>query len=140
MSAEFAFFDTNVLLYAYTGADSAKQARAKQLIWRHTRSASILISTQVIQEFCAVGARKFGMAPSDLSKFVEALAGLPLVIIGPGHVHTALSLQETYRLSFWDALIIAAATDGRAEILLTEDLNHGQRYGSVTVRNPFLIE
>ena len=44
---------------------------------------------------------------------------------------------EQYRISFWDALIVAAAQSGGAELLFTEDLNDGQQYGSVLARNPF---
>jgi predicted nucleic acid-binding protein len=38
---------------------------------------------------------------------------------------------------FWDGLILAAAESGGAAVLFTEDLNDGQQYGAVAVRNPF---
>ena len=44
--------------------------------------------------------------------------------------------EERYQISFWDALILAAESGG-AGVVYTEDLNHGQRYGSVLVQNPF---
>ncbi len=66
-----------------------------------------------------------------------ALFYFPLIVIGPSHITSALQNEERYRISFWDALILAAAQSGEAEILYTEDLNDGQQYGTVTVRNPF---
>jgi predicted nucleic acid-binding protein len=69
---------------------------------------------------------------------VRALLDLPLVILSPSHITSAIETEERYQISFWDALILAAAQSGGAEILYTEDLNDGQQYGSVTVRNPFL--
>jgi predicted nucleic acid-binding protein len=50
---------------------------------------------------------------------------------------SAIQNEERYQISFWDALILAAADSGGAEVLYTEDLNDGQQYGSVLVRNPF---
>ena len=50
----------------------------------------------------------------------------------------ASEIQECYRLSFWDALIIAAAVKSGAETLQTEDLNAGQVFDGVTVINPFV--
>jgi predicted nucleic acid-binding protein len=45
--------------------------------------------------------------------------------------------EERHKVSFWDALILAAAESGGAEVLYTEDLNDGQQYGAVQARNPF---
>jgi predicted nucleic acid-binding protein len=42
-----------------------------------------------------------------------------------------------YQLSYWDAAIIAAAEALGARDLYSEDMNHGQIYGSVRVINPF---
>lgn len=66
------------------------------------------------------------------------LLKLPLVIIGPHHISRAMENEELYRIHFWDALILAAAESGGAEVLYTEDLDNGQRYGTVEARNPFL--
>jgi predicted nucleic acid-binding protein len=39
-------------------------------------------------------------------------------------------------VSFWDALIIQAAQAAGAEILYSEDLSDGQRFGDLRVVNP----
>ncbi len=49
----------------------------------------------------------------------------------------ALDAEARYKVSFWDALVLHAAQASGAEILYSEDLSDGQRYGSVRVMNPF---
>ena len=136
MNGPKAFFDTNVLLYMY-GGDRGKQARAKQLFREYAQSGRMLLSTQVVQEFYAAGSRKLGMPPRELREATAALLDSPLVIVGPSQITSAIQNEERYKFSFWDGLILAAAESGGSEILFTEDLNDGQQYGRVLVRNPF---
>ena len=49
----------------------------------------------------------------------------------------AIDLQKAAQLSFWDARIVQAAKAAGWERLYSEDLNAGQRFGSVVVVNPF---
>jgi predicted nucleic acid-binding protein len=132
-----AFFDTNVLLYMYGGNDRAKQARAEKLFEQCVSGERMLLSTQVVQEFYAVASRKLGMARDVAREAVFGLLSLPLVIVGPAQIAKAIENEERFRISFWDGLILAAAEAGGAGILYTEDLNDGQQYGAVLVRNPF---
>lgn len=97
----------------------------------------MLLSTQVVQEFYVAGSRRLGMPRRELQEATAALLECELVVVGPAHIMSAISMEGRYQVSFWDALILAAAESGRAEVLYTEDLNDGQRYGSVMVRNPF---
>ena len=137
MSASKAFFDTNVLLYMYSGENGSRRERSKALFRQHARAKSILLSTQVVQEFYAAGSRKLRLPARGLKDAVSDLLDLPLVSIGTTHIMEAIQLEERYRISFWDSLILAAAESGGAQLLYTEDLNDGQRYGSVLVENPF---
>ena len=137
MSVAKAFFDTNILLCMYGGGDPTKQAKAAELFRVHTRTARAVLSTQVVQEFYAVATRKLGMARDVAGRIVRSLLGLPLVVIDADSILTALAVEERYRISFWDALIVAAAEAARAQALYTEDLNDGQQYGQVVARNPF---
>src|ERR1017187_8289044 len=137
MSVAKAFFDTNILLYMYGGSDPAKQAKAAELFNAQTRTARAVVSTQVVQEFYAVATRKLGMASEVAGRIVRSLLSLPLVIIDADSILTALAMEERYQISFWDALIVAATEAAGAQVLYTEDLNDGQQYGQVVVRNPF---
>jgi len=49
----------------------------------------------------------------------------------------AIDLLRRYKISWWDALVINSANEPGCAVLRTEDLNHCQRYGGVTARNPF---
>ncbi|HMD49121.1 MAG TPA: PIN domain-containing protein [Bryobacteraceae bacterium] len=132
-----AFFDTNVLLYKY-GSDARKRTQATALFDEETQSANILLSTQVVQEFYAAGSRKLGIPRSQLREVTLALLDLPIIVVTAFHIARAIENEQLYTISFWDALILAAAESGGAEVLYTEDLNHGQKYGTVLVQNPFL--
>jgi predicted nucleic acid-binding protein len=131
------FIDTNVLLYMHSSEDLAKQARAQELFEYYGNLCSIVLSTQVVQEFVAAGQRKLRLPKEQLKRLVAGFLALPLVLLGPSHILRAIEHEERYQISFWDALILAAAESGGAETLFTEDLNHNQQYGSVLVRNPF---
>ena len=137
MSGGKAFFDTNVLLYMYSTSEPTKQARAQELYERYDKR-DVLLSTQVVQEFYAAGSRKLGFSPHYLRDAIEKFLVLPLVLIGPAQIIKAIENEQQFQISFWDALILAAAESGGADVLFTEDLNHGQRYGSVLAQNPFL--
>lgn len=45
-----------------------------------------------------------------------------IVANSPATILEAIEIQEQYQLSFWDALIIAAASASGSNILYTEDL------------------
>lgn len=137
LTAGKAFFDTNIFLYAHSTADLRKQAVAQQLVDRYSGQNELVLSTQVIQEFYSAGLRKLGLSRVLVKQSVIALMGFQLVVVGPPHIVKAIDNEERYRLSFWDALILAAAESAGADVLFTEDLNDGQQYGEVLVRNPF---
>ena len=136
MSGARAFFDASILLYMY-GGDAGRRAHAQELFREHAQAGRMLLSTQVIQEFYEAGAQKLGMPRHELCEAAVALLDFPLVTIGSSHIRAAIENAERYRISFWAALILSAAESGGAEVLYTEDLNHGQRYGTVVVQNPF---
>jgi predicted nucleic acid-binding protein len=137
MSAGKPFFDTNIWLYMYSDGNPSKHERAHMLYKECTAVGGILLSTQVIQEFYAAGFRKLGISRNILRAAVNSFLAMNLVVIRGQEIIAALDLEERYQISFWDALIVAAAEAGGAEVVYTEDLNDGQRYGSVVARNPF---
>jgi predicted nucleic acid-binding protein len=66
------------------------------------------------------------------------MEAFPCLPIDSGFVKIAAETSERFHLSYWDGAIIAAAQLMGAEVLYTEDLNDGQRYGTVRVCNPFV--
>jgi predicted nucleic acid-binding protein len=131
------FLDTNVLIYAVAGKDDAPQ--------KHDRAIALLekgafgVSGQVLQEFFVIAIRKpsVPLSPDAAFLWVERLSLQPCVAVDSSLVKLGIAISQRYRIDYWDGAILAAAEALSAETLYTEDLNHGQMYGSVRVVNPF---
>jgi predicted nucleic acid-binding protein len=54
----------------------------------------------------------------------------------PASIIQAFEIELRYKTSFWDALILQAAETSGADVLYSEDLSVGQKYGTVEVVNP----
>ena len=130
------FVDTNVWVYAADGADPVKQARAAALLTMH--GPDIVVSTQVLGEFYVTLTRKLLADADNVRAAVERMAGTRVVAVDVPQVMRAIDLTGQASLSYWDALIVAAAESSGCGRLLTEDLADGQRIGSVRIENPFL--
>jgi predicted nucleic acid-binding protein len=139
MSGGRSFFDTNVLIYAYSEADPERHARAVALYEEHLTAGTMLISTQVVQEFYAAASRKLKFPHETARWMARALLELPLMTVTADLIRAALEIEARYEISFWDSLILAAADAGGADVIYTEDLNHGQLYGRVMALNPFRL-
>jgi predicted nucleic acid-binding protein len=137
MSVE-GFLDTNILLYAASSSplEQDRTERALGLI----EAGNFGISTQVLQEFFVNATRKaqVAMSPRIAMEWLQCLEGRPCAVVDKQLFHLGASLSQRYKLSYWDGAIIAAAVSLSARTLYTEDLSHGQTYGSVTVTNPFI--
>src|SRR5437879_4777126 len=74
------FVDTNVLVYRFDHGEPAKRAVAKRLLDK-ALPGSLVISTQVLQEFYVVTTRKLArpLRPDQASEAVEHLSTLPVV-------------------------------------------------------------
>ena len=94
------FFDTNILLYMYNEGDPRKQARARELLHELAGHDRIVISTQVVQEFYAVGSRKLQLPRPALRTAVALLLSLPMVAITPAHIVSAIEIEGRFGMSF----------------------------------------
>lgn len=132
------FFDTNVLVYALDTRAGRKHEIADALLAEHLRAGTLVLSTQVLQETYAVLLRKLQAPPERALEAVSALAQERVVPSSASFVVDALALSIEHRLSSWDALIVQAALQARCELLFSEDLQAGRRFGSgLVVVNPF---
>ncbi|WP_309670746.1 PIN domain-containing protein [Gemmatimonas sp.] len=133
------FVDTNVLVYALDAAagDKHHQARAWMLsLWQSGRGR---VSTQVLQEFYVTVTRKLtpGLAREAAQIEARSLYSWAPIEITTAVLDRAWHIESRFQLSWWDALIVAAAQSAQCELLLTEDLQHGQLFDGVQVVNPF---
>jgi len=131
------FFDTNVLVYADDRGSGRKSSVAQALIADALRSNQGVVSTQVLQEFFVISTRKLGVPAEMARRKVELLARLDVVVVQIDLILGGIDLHRLHGLSFWDALIVRAASSAGCARLLTEDLQHGQVIDGVRVENPF---
>jgi predicted nucleic acid-binding protein len=133
------FFDTNVLVYVFDNDAPDKSRRAHELLRGHVASGSLLISTQVLQEFFVTVTRKLArpLPEGTALAALRQLTTLPTVQVDNRLVLEAARRSQALKLSFWDALIVQAAIEGGATQLLSEDLQHGRQIDGVTIQNPF---
>lgn len=127
------FADTNIVIYAY-GVDPAKVAKAKVVL-----NDTPVISTQVINEFHNVARRKLGLDMATRHRIAtDLLQSCRVVAVDQAIVSAAMLVEARYLVSYWDALIIAAALATGCNTLYSEDLQDGQIFeGRLTVKNPF---
>jgi predicted nucleic acid-binding protein len=126
-------------VYLFDTSAPAKQRRAQALFEELALTGQALLSTQVLQEFYVTVTQKLA-EPVELDAAYQAvrdLATLPLVQVDPQLVLAGIQRSQRDRLSFWDALIVQAAIEGGAEVLITEDLQHGRKFDGLVVQNPF---
>jgi len=140
MSAELiAFVDTNLLVYSVCSDDPQKHGVASKIVERGFQQGCYAVSTQVLFELYVTATRKvaIGLSHDEALRLVKALTSWRVVETTSELVLAALALAERYQISAWDGAIIEAARRAGCSLVLTEDLNHGQRYDGVEVENPF---
>ena len=131
-----AFFDSNIIVYAADPRpeNASKNVRARELM----QSRVMKISTQVLMETFDVLVKRRLATRIRATEIVSNLADNDVMSVEPDDVLRAIDTASQYQLSHWDGLILRAAEKARAGILYTEDLRHGQAYGSVRACNPFI--
>ncbi len=134
------FVDTNVLIYARDSSEPEKQPRAAQWIEELWRARAGRLSVQVLQEYYVGVTQKLdpGLEQAAARSDVRALAAWEPVVADVWLVEDAWDLQDRYSVSFWDALILAAAIRSSCGYLLSEVFQDGSVVDGVTVLNPFL--
>ena len=134
-----AFFDTNILVYAHDQSAGRKHDRTRDLVRDLWASGEGCLSIQVLQEFFVTVTRKVAN-PLSSEIAVQIITDLSVWQVhcpGVDDVLAAIRLQDRYRVSFWDAMIIASAVALGCETIWSEDLNPGHVYDSVQVQSPF---
>lgn len=132
------FVDSNVFLYAVDEGNPRKQEAARNWraeLWKNRRGR---VSFQVLGEFYVNAVRKRPAAREEARAEVRDLLVWNPVVADAALLERGWKLQDRYGLSYWDALIVAAAKVASCRYLLTEDLQAGQKLDGIEVVNPFL--
>jgi predicted nucleic acid-binding protein len=134
------FLDTNILLYAHDLSAGSKHEISKHLVEELWQTGVGCVSLQVLQEFYVNVTRKI---PRPLEhnlarQLVADISQWRLHVPDVDDVLQAIDLQNSYQLSFWDAMVLHSAARLGCNKLYSEDLSHGQINGDVRVINPFI--
>ena len=131
------FIDTNILLYAHDPRYPDKQEKALAAIVKLFETGRGVVSTQVLQEFCANALGKFRLEHDVLLRQLALLHNFEIIRMSPEIIRRAVEITVMYTTSYWDACILAAAESARCEKIISEDFNTGQYYAGITIENPF---
>ncbi len=131
------FLDANILVYAQDIGVPVKQRKSRGIITELADSGDGVISTQVMQEFFVAATRKLGVEPLVAKGVLKTFAVFDVIQVSPVLIHEAIDCSILNQLSFWDSLILAAASSAGCSKVFSEDLNPSQTILGVKVENPF---
>ena len=138
MSASF--LDSNVLIYMFDEAAPEKQEVARGRVAQALVANDAVISFQVVQETLNTITRKIRVPlTADQAALFLAETLVPLWQVNPSTelYRKGLEIHARYRYGFYDSLIVAAALEAGCQRLYSEDFQHGQQIGPLTIENPF---
>ncbi len=133
------FVDTNILVYSRDASEPKKQAQAMAWMAKLWTAGAGCLSFQVLQEFYVTVTAKLtpGLNAESARGDVRSLLAWRPIPVDARVLEGAWLLQERFKLSWWDALIVSAAQVGGCRFLLSEDFQESQTFGQVQVINPF---
>jgi predicted nucleic acid-binding protein len=140
-SPDWFFLDTNIFVYSVTNDDPVKAHTATELLRKALATHRGVVSYQVVQEFFNLALKRFEVRMNhvDRDEYLEHVFRPMLKVHSSMSLYSeALRLHSLNKISWYDSLIICAAREAECGILYSEDLQHGQRFGSLRVVNPFL--
>lgn len=134
------FVDTNIIVYAYDVSAGEKHHKAVKIMKDIWSIGNGIISSQVLQEFFV---NVTGKIPKPLNvptakEIIKDLLKWKTVSINGEIILEAIDIHNVHKFSFWDSAIIAAAIEGGAGILLTEDLTDKYKIKGIVIKNPFI--
>ena len=123
----------------YDRSSGFKRELAKDLVSQRLDDQSLVLSAQVLNELASTLLKPaFGLSLDEVRLALRTLSPATTVELDLNITLRALDARARYQVSLWDGLVIAAAERARCSEILSEDLNHGQEYFGIVVRNPFL--
>lgn len=133
------FVDTNVFVYRLDDDEGHKQRQADAWLRELWTQRTGRVSYQVMQELYVTLTRKLSspLTSERARSEVDSLAAWKPLPIDARVFREAWAVEDRYGFSWWDAAIVAAARITECRYLLTEDLQHGQELGALTVVDPF---
>ncbi|GBR72663.1 putative PIN domain protein [Candidatus Termititenax aidoneus] len=131
------FVDTNILVYTIDKHNLDKQNKALSIFSEAAKQNSLVISTQVLQEFYNVMTGKMKMDKLKAKDVLQDMQDIETVLLNRDIIERAIDLNILEQISFWDSLIVAAAEYANCEEILSEDLQDGRSIRGIKIVNPF---
>ena len=138
---EKTFVDSNVWIYLFTSNEVKKNTFARSFIAENSLNNNILvISYQVLNEVAAVLKIKKKFSEEKVRFVIETMMNLCVVQdFTKSILLKASALRDEHTFSYWDSLIVAAASEAQCNKLTSEDMQHNQFIeGKLRIINPFL--
>lgn len=134
------FVDTNILVYSRDSSEPDKQQIAEKWLTALWKSQKGKLSYQILNEYYVTVTKKLnpGLDPESARLDIKNLIAWEPVVIAQSVIENAWLIQDRFRFSWWDSLVVAAAQKSDCSILLSEDLQHQQQIDDVTIINPFI--
>jgi predicted nucleic acid-binding protein len=130
--AKRAFIDTNVIVYLASG-DARKADRSEKIL-----AAGGVLSVQVLNEYVSVARRKLALSWTETREVIAAVkSACEIVPLSVEAQAAAMRISEISQISIYDASIVAAALEAGCDTLLSEDMQHGQKFETLSVVNPY---
>ena len=135
------FVDTNILVYWRDSTEVEKQAKAEEWLRQLWSNKSGRISTQVLNEYYVTVTQKLkpGLSRESARNDIKALSVWNPLVMSTVLIESAWEIQDRYKYSWWDTLIISSALLLECDYLMTEDMQHEQKIGNLTIIDPFLV-
>jgi predicted nucleic acid-binding protein len=135
------FVDTNVFVYARDSSEVIKQPRAEDWLRSLWENESGRISTQILNEYYVTVTQKLkpGLTIAQARSDIKSLSVWQPLEISQRLIEGAWDIQDQYGFSWWDTLVVTSALFLDCRYLLSEDLQHNQKIGNLTIINPFEI-
>ena len=135
--SERVFVDTNVLLYARDDRFPEKQAAANAWLSTLVAREAVVISPQILGEFCNAALRKALLPEADVRTSIALLEPWSFGQVDLDLVAATWKLRSRTRFRWWDCMILASAIEAGCRYLLSEDLTHQRTVDGVTIIDPF---
>jgi len=129
------FIDSNVLIYIYS-----EEGKKREKVLGIIEQNQSIISIQVINEFVNVVKKKFNRENDEILKALKEIEEQFIIWdnFNLQLTRKAINLNERYKYSYYDSLIIAAARATECSLLYTEDMHHNHLIeDELRIVNPF---
>lgn len=137
MNGERITIDTNILIYSIDADAGDRHELSRQFV-DDAVDKNCVLTLQALSEFYWAVTRKEKMSREDAKAQVVDWQWLfPIIVAQTSTLTMAMQAVTSHRLAFWDAIMWATARQNSVDVLYSEDFQHGQNIGGVSVQNPF---